>query len=88
MTLIVRLLTSLAMADDAVISAQRAEARQPCQRERSYPGSILPSVSGSAINKITAIMKAATHSPTGSALIGTFVVSAFSFKRKENIAFC
>jgi len=53
---IVRLPESPPVADDRFVSAQRAQPRQ--QMQRNYPGSMLSLVSGSAIKRITAGVKA------------------------------
>ena len=53
---VVRLAKSSPVADDRAISAKRAQSRQALQRD--YPGSMLSFVSGSAINRITAGVKA------------------------------
>jgi hypothetical protein len=49
---IVCLLTTLAVADDRSISAQRAPPGQQRQWKRGHPGSMLSSASGSAIKRI------------------------------------
>jgi hypothetical protein len=46
-----------AVANDGVVLAERAQPRQKMQRH--YPGSLLSLVSGSAIKRITAGVKAA-----------------------------
>ncbi len=51
---VVRLFTTLAVADDRPLPAHRTLPWQQVQRERHHPGSILWSVSGSAIKRITA----------------------------------
>jgi hypothetical protein len=51
-----RLPEAQSMADDRVIAAQWAQPRQ--QLQRNYPGSMLSLVSGSAIKRITAGVKA------------------------------
>ena len=53
---IVRLPESPSVADDRVVVAQRTQPRQ--QMQRNYPGSMLSLVSGSAIKRITAGVKA------------------------------
>jgi hypothetical protein len=53
---VVRLPESTPVADDRLLAAQRAQPRQYMQR--NYPGSILFLVSGSAIKRITAGVKA------------------------------
>ena len=53
---VVRLPESPSMADDRVVVAERAEPGQ--QMQRNYPGSMLSLVSGSAIKRITAGVKA------------------------------
>ena len=53
---VVRLSEPPSMADDCVVAAQRAQPRQ--QMQRNYPGSMLSLVSGSAIKRITAGVKA------------------------------
>ena len=53
---IVRLPESPSVADDRFVVAQRAQPRQ--QMQRNYPGSMLSLVSGSAIKRITAGVKA------------------------------
>jgi hypothetical protein len=53
---VVGLSATAAMTDDALAVAQRAEARQ--EAERDHPGSELSLASGSAINRITAGVKA------------------------------
>jgi hypothetical protein len=53
-----RLLAAAPMADDRVLAANRALARQLRQLDLSYPGSALSSVHGSAIKRITAGVKA------------------------------
>jgi len=53
---VVRLPESPSVADDRVVAAQRAQPRQ--QMQRNYPGSMLSLVSGSAIKRITAGVKA------------------------------
>jgi hypothetical protein len=53
---VVRLPESPPVADDCAVSAQRAQPRQEIQR--NYPGSMLSFVSGSAIKRITAGVKA------------------------------
>ena len=55
-SVIVRLPESPSVADDRVFVAQRAQPRQ--QMQRNYPGSMLSLVSGSAIKRITAGVKA------------------------------
>ncbi len=45
-----------AVADDRLVLAERAQPRQEIQR--NYPGSVLSLVSGSAIKRITAGVKA------------------------------
>jgi hypothetical protein len=47
---------SPAVANDRIVVAERAQPRQEMQRH--YPGSMLSSVSGSAIKRITAGVKA------------------------------
>jgi hypothetical protein len=47
---------SLSMPDDRVVLANRAPSREEVQRD--YPGSMLSFVSGSAIKRITAGVKA------------------------------
>jgi hypothetical protein len=54
--LVVRLPEPQSVADDRVVSAQRAQPRQEIQR--NYPGSMLSLASGSAIKRITAGVKA------------------------------
>ena len=56
--LVVDLFASLAMADYGLVAAKRAPPWQQNQRQRGHPGSILFSASGSAINRITAGVKA------------------------------
>ena len=56
--LVVCLLAPLAMADDGIVATQRTPPREQLQRERRHPGSVLSSVSGSAIKRITAGVKA------------------------------
>ena len=56
MLVVVRLPESPPVADDRVVAAQRAQPRQ--QKQRNYPGSMLSLVSGSAIKRITAGVKA------------------------------
>jgi len=53
---VVRLAESPSMADDRGAAAEWAEPRQ--QTQRNYPGSMLSLVSGSAIKRITAGVKA------------------------------
>jgi hypothetical protein len=53
---IVGLTKALSVADDRVVSASRTSPRQAIQR--NYPGSMLSFVSGSAIKRITAGVKA------------------------------
>jgi len=53
---IVRLPESPSVTNDRVVAAQRAQPRQ--QMQRNYPGSMLSLVSGSAIKRITAGVKA------------------------------
>jgi hypothetical protein len=53
---VVRLPESPSVADDGVVAAERAQPRQ--QMQRNYPGSMLSLVSGSAIKRITAGVKA------------------------------
>jgi len=54
--LVVRLPEPPSVADDRVVAAERAEPRQ--QTQGNYPGSMLSLVSGSAIKRITAGVKA------------------------------
>ncbi len=56
MLVIVSLAESPAVANDRVVLAERAQPRQ--QMQRHYPGSMLSLVSGSAIKRITAGVKA------------------------------
>jgi hypothetical protein len=56
MPVIVGLTKPLSVADDRVVSASRTPPRQAIQR--NYPGSMLSFVSGSAIKRITAGVKA------------------------------
>jgi hypothetical protein len=56
--LVMGLFAPLAMADDRLVTAQRAPPWQHPQRESGHPGSILSSASGSAIKRITAGVKA------------------------------
>jgi hypothetical protein len=56
--LVMGLFAPLAVADDRLVTAQRASPWQHPQRERGHPGSILSSASGSAIKRITAGVKA------------------------------
>ena len=56
--LIVRLLEPPSVTDDRPIAAQRASPRQQRKRDLGHPGSVLSSVSGSAIKRITAGVKA------------------------------
>jgi hypothetical protein len=51
------------MADDRLVAANRAQPREKVQRDLGHPGSVLFSVSGSAIKIITAGVKAATDRP-------------------------
>ncbi len=53
---VVRLAESPPVADDRVVVTNRAQSRQELQRD--YPGSLLSFVSGSAIKRITAGVKA------------------------------
>jgi hypothetical protein len=53
---VVRLPEPPPVADDRVVAAERAQPRQEIQR--NYPGSMLSLVSGSAIKRITAGVKA------------------------------
>jgi hypothetical protein len=53
---VVRLPESPSVADDRVVVAQRTQPRQ--QMQRNYPGSMLSLVSGSAIKRTTAGVKA------------------------------
>ena len=53
---VVRLPESSSVTDDRIVAAQRAHPRQ--QMQRNYPGSMLSLVSGSAIKRITAGVKA------------------------------
>jgi hypothetical protein len=53
---IVRLPQSPSVTDDRVVVAKRAKPRQ--ETKRNYPGSRLSCVSGSAIKRITAGVKA------------------------------
>jgi hypothetical protein len=54
--LVVRLAESSSVTDDRITAANRTSSRQAFQRH--YPGSSLSFVSGSAIKKITAGVKA------------------------------
>jgi hypothetical protein len=58
MLLVMSLLAPASVADDRVLVADRTSARQLRQADLSYPGSALSSVSGSAIKRITAGVKA------------------------------
>jgi hypothetical protein len=46
------------VADDSLVATQRTPSREPLQRERRHPGSVLSSASDSAIKRITAGVKA------------------------------
>ena len=52
-TLVVGLFSSLPMANDGLVTAQRTQPWQHPRRERGHPGSILSSATGSAIKRIT-----------------------------------
>jgi hypothetical protein len=54
--IVVALTESPSVADDRVVVADRASPRQKSQRD--HPGSVLSFVSGSAIKRITAGVKA------------------------------
>jgi len=56
MPVVVGLAEPAAVASDRIILAERAQPRQEMQRH--YPGSMLSLVSGSAIKRITAGVKA------------------------------
>src|SRR5437879_2012964 len=60
--LVVRLFAPPPMTDDGVVATERASPRQQPQRDCRYPGSVLSFVSGSAIKRIRAGVKA--PSPT------------------------
>ena len=55
---VVNLLATPSVPNDAVAVAERTVARQLCQTDPGYPGSALSSTSGSAIKRITAGVKA------------------------------
>ena len=52
--LVVRLFEALSVTDDGPLAANRAQPREQFQRDLGHPGSVLSSVSGSAIKRITA----------------------------------
>jgi hypothetical protein len=56
--LIVRLFFAPSVTDDGFVTAKWAPARQQTQRNQRHPGSVLSSVSGSAIKRIKAGVKA------------------------------
>jgi len=56
--LIVRLLSAPSVTKDGLVSAKWTPPRQPIQRDQGHPGSVLSSVSGSAIKRIKAGVKA------------------------------
>jgi hypothetical protein len=56
--LIVRLFPSPSVTDDGLVAAEWTPARQQMQRDQHYPGSVLSSVSESAIKRIKAGVKA------------------------------
>src|SRR4051812_19770871 len=61
MLLIVRLLAPSAVTDNRLTAAYRTTSRQPMQRKRGHPGSVLFSPSGSAIKRIKVGVKARPH---------------------------
>jgi hypothetical protein len=56
--LIVRLLSAPSVTDDGLVTAKWTPARHQMQRDHGHPGSVLSSVSGSAIKRIKAGVKA------------------------------
>jgi len=64
MLLVVRLLESLSVADDGPLAAYRTQPRQQFQRDLGYPGSLLFSVSGSAMKRTTADGRSAENRPS------------------------
>jgi hypothetical protein len=60
---VVGLAGTSSVADDRVFAAKRAQAREKLQCDLGHPGSVLFSVSGSAIKIITAGVKAAADRP-------------------------
>ena len=55
---VVGLLAPLSVADDRFLSAQRTPTRHLLQADSCYPGTVLSSAPGNAINRITAGVKA------------------------------
>jgi hypothetical protein len=56
--LIVRLFFASSVTDDGLVAAKWTPTRQQMQRDQRYPGSVLSSVSESAIKRIKAGVKA------------------------------
>jgi hypothetical protein len=56
--LVVRMFEPLSVTDDGPLAAKRAKPRKQPQGDLGHPGSVLFSVSGSAIKRITAGVKA------------------------------
>jgi len=61
--LVVRMFEPLSVTDDGPLAAKRAQPREQFQGDLGHPGSVLFSVSGSAIKRITAGVKAAATVP-------------------------
>ncbi len=85
---VVRLFTTLAVADDRPLPAHRTLPWQQVQRERHHPGSILWSVSGSAIKRITAWREGLPLTVSSFDLrTGLHPPGKVSLERKKNTAF-
>jgi hypothetical protein len=86
MSFIIRLPEPPAMADDRSVMAERTQPRH--QAERNHPGSGLSCVSGSAIKRITAGVKARRDSPGNDSICcWAFTLPANQIQTKKEYCF-
>src|SRR4051794_9370818 len=76
------------MADNGIVATQRTPPREQLQPERRHPGSVLSSVSGSAIKRITAGVRAAPDRRCQVSIGGpAFTLPVSKSRTKKNTAF-